>query len=154
MRLPWPDNILSHYATILTLISVVHSSPLAAEDSRSTIITSPTEAHFNSSSNAGILSPRGQFELTFNKFAAVGDSYSSGLGAGHVVDRTCRRYDHSYPYLINSDPRLGSQEAAGRRFEAYTCAGATIYDIIDKQVPQLTTRYDVVRPPSIHQHPM
>lgn len=150
MRTPRPSNVLSHCATIFTLVSVTSASPFAVRDSESTHINSTTEAQLSPSSNTSILSPRGEFELSFDTFAALGDSYASGLGAGQVLDRTCRRYDHSYPYLINADPKLGSPEEVGRRFEPLTCAGATIHDIIDKQVPQLTTKYDVVRPTPCH----
>jgi hypothetical protein len=91
------------------------------------------------------LSPRDDFGLIFDSFAALGDSYASGLGAGRALDRTCRRYDHSYPYLLNNDPRLGDHQGDRRRFQPLTCTGARISDVIEKQVPQLSSDFDLVR---------
>lgn len=145
MRTLWPNNILTHYTVITTLISSAYAFTFETRKSRPAHSNLPPgETEFNSSPNTSVLSPRGEFDLSFNSFAALGDSYASGLGAGHVLDRTCRRYHHSYPYLIITDPRLGSQEEVGTRFEPLTCAGATIRDVLEKQVPQLTTNFDVV----------
>lgn len=147
MRKARPSSILALCSVITTLISATYSSPLASLESRSGHSTlPPRELQSNSTSDGSVLSPHSEFALTFDNFAALGDSYASGLGAGRVVDRTCRRYDHSYPYLINKDPRLGSQTEVGRRFQPLTCAGATIRDIIQKQIPQLTGNFDAVRP--------
>jgi hypothetical protein len=147
MRKVWPNSTLALCSVIAALISATYSSPLASLESRSAHSTlPPRELQFKSTSDGIVLSPRSGFDLTFDKFAALGDSYASGLGAGRVVDRTCRRYDHSYPYLINKDPKLGNQIEAGRRFEPLTCAGATIKDVVDKQIPQLTTTFDAVSP--------
>jgi hypothetical protein len=146
MSIPWVGNLLAHGTAVIILITAVSSSPSVSRQSRSTTTKLLSiETQFNSSPDAGVLSPRGEFELSYNTFAALGDSYASGLGAGRVLDRRCHRYDNSYPYLINTDPRLGNQDVAGRRFESLACAGATTRDIVYKQIPQLTTEIDIVR---------
>ena len=148
MRVPRPDGMLAHCAVVAALMSAATSSPFVIHDSkysRSTL--HPTEARFNSTSHGSVLTPREEFDLSFDTFAALGDSYASGLGAGQVLDRTCRRYHHSYPFLINTDPRLGKGDE--RRFEPLACAGATIRDVVQKQIPQLTTKFDVVRAATI-----
>jgi hypothetical protein len=148
MRVPRPEDMLTYCAVIVGLISAAHSSPLVMHDSTPARSTRPSpESPFNSTSHDNVLAPRGEFGLSFKTFAALGDSYASGLGAGQVLDRTCRRYHHSYSYLINADPRMGRD--AGRRFEPLTCAGATIRDVVEKQVPQLTTKFDAVRATTI-----
>ncbi|KZF21133.1 SGNH hydrolase [Xylona heveae TC161] len=72
-------------------------------------------------------------------FAAVGDSYSVGIGAGKRLeglgDWYCSRYDHSYPYLINGDGRLGNDK--DREFKFLSCSGATIPDITETQLGAL-----------------
>jgi hypothetical protein len=111
-------------------------------------------------------------DLSFiKKIAAIGDSYSAGIGAGSllardyhgktvVIGRTnwdqrvsanvletmpefnCRRYDHSYPWIINEDPRLG--DPAGRTFQFESCSGAVIADVIKDQIPSLDADQQVI----------
>lgn len=146
MRALRPNTIFIYYSVMTALMAAAYSSPLAALEAASPPGTlSSRDSSTNSTLTASILSPRGNFDLAFDSFAALGDSYASGLGAGHILDRTCRRYDHSYPYLLNNDPRLGNHEEDSRRFEPITCAGATITDVIEKQLPQLTSDFDLVR---------
>ncbi|CAH0020345.1 unnamed protein product [Clonostachys rhizophaga] len=70
--------------------------------------------------------------LNFLKMmAAVGDSYSAGIGSGSPLERSyhewnCRRYDLSYPWLINQDPRLGPPEMRSFQFES--SSGAVTQD--------------------------
>src|ERR1700760_2612852 len=40
------------------------------------------------------------------KWAAIGDSYASGLGSGIRLDYGCSRYDGGYANLINNDDRF------------------------------------------------
>jgi hypothetical protein len=141
------SNIMLIYGSILTsLIAGVYSSPLAILEAASSPETlSPRYSLTNSTLSASTLLTRDDFGLAFDSFAALGDSYASGLGAGHALDRTCRRYDHSYPYLLNNDPGLGDHQGDRRRFQPLTCTGARIRDVIEKQVPQLTSDFDLVR---------
>lgn len=103
-------------------------------------------------------------DLSFiNKLAAIGDSYSAGIGAGDVLgtykgkstvpwsgnekaettaDWSCRRYDHSYPNLVNQDSRLG--DSSNRKFQFESCSGAVINDVIENQIPNLDSNQQVI----------
>lgn len=63
-----------------------------------------------------------------------------------VADRfpewNCRRYDHSYPWLIHQDPRLGDEE--DRTFQFESCSGALSQDVIDKQIPELDSDQQII----------
>lgn len=50
-------------------------------------------------------------------------------------DWSCSRYDHSYPYLINTDERLG--DPAKRKFQFKSCSGAVTKDVLEKQIPSI-----------------
>lgn len=71
--------------------------------------------------------------------AAIGDSYSAGIGAGNRIDWRCSRYDLSYPAIITSDWRL-----ANKPFQFLSCSGATSVDILKNQVPKITGTVDTV----------
>lgn len=105
-------------------------------------------------------------DLSFiKKFAAIGDSYSAGIGSGSLLERdyhgetvacrrrdhrliriiaefNCRRYDHSYPWLIHQDPRLGDEE--DRDFQFESCSGALTQDVIDDQIPELNSGQQII----------
>ncbi|KAK4198547.1 hypothetical protein QBC40DRAFT_308196 [Triangularia verruculosa] len=85
------------------------------------------------------------------KLAAIGDSYSAGIGAGDRLgsiydaleaDFACARYDHAYPYLVNQDSRIG--DPSGRNFQFLSCSGAVMKDVLDKQIPQLDNNQDAI----------
>ncbi|KND93383.1 Lipase 1 [Tolypocladium ophioglossoides CBS 100239] len=82
----------------------------------------------------------------FTKLAAVGDSYSAGIGAGDrlggLADWACSRYDHAYPNLINEDPRLGDK--SNRKFQFHSCSGAVIKDILDEQIPRVDSSQQAI----------
>ncbi|RSL78301.1 hypothetical protein CEP51_008323 [Fusarium floridanum] len=84
-------------------------------------------------------------DLSFiKKIAAVGDSYSAGIGAGSPLlpgldELDCRRYDHAYPRLVSQDERLGDHS-----FQFKSCSGAVVKDIIEKQIPTLAGNQDVI----------
>ena len=76
-------------------------------------------------------------DLSFiQNWAAVGDSYASGLGSGQRLsgfpsaDWWCSRYDSSYPSIINEDESLG--DPSKRKFTYWACSGATIPKTIDQ----------------------
>lgn len=73
------------------------------------------------------------------KWAALGDSFAAGIGAGTRLsgwgDWYCSRYDDSYPSLINRSPSLG--DSGGRDFRYYACSGAVSTDVTTKQIPGL-----------------
>jgi lysophospholipase L1-like esterase len=76
------------------------------------------------------------------KWAAVGDSYASGLGVGPRVDYSCSRYGGGYANLINDDERLGTNP--NRTFQYVPCSGLKSTDILAKQVPLLKDNLDVI----------
>ncbi|KAK7978042.1 hypothetical protein PG988_005532 [Apiospora saccharicola] len=94
-------------------------------------------------------------DLSFiTKMAAVGDSYSAGIGAGERLgaayeivdpasDHDCSRYDEAYPYLVNTDGRLGD-DPSKRKFQFKSCSGAVIKDVVEKQIPTLDYNQQVI----------
>jgi hypothetical protein len=138
MRIPRSLGLLARRTFIMLLVSgtlafPTQNIPRELDTSKSP----PTKRQFNSSLDGP--------ELSYNYFAAIGDSYAAGLGAGHVMDRNCKRYNQSYANLINGDPRLGDQDEVGRRFDNLACAGATIRDVLEKQISWLDDGVDAVR---------
>jgi lysophospholipase L1-like esterase len=75
------------------------------------------------------------------KWAAIGDSYSAGIGCGYLLDSGCKRYNYSFPSLINNDDRMGS---TSREFQFLACSGAVSTEILETQVPQITDGVEVV----------
>lgn len=69
-----------------------------------------------------------------SKLAAIGDSYSSGIGADAILDgdgdKDCSRYRGAHPVLVNAyiNDRLGNED---RDFEFLSCAAATTQDASD-----------------------
>ena len=66
-------------------------------------------------------------DLSFiKKWAAIGDSYAAGIGAGNVVDKGCSRYDGSYANLVNVQL---DEDTSSIDFTYVACSGAKIPDI-------------------------
>jgi hypothetical protein len=59
-----------------------------------------------------------------------------------IADENCRRYDHSYPYLINQDERLG--DPSKRNFQFKSCSGAVIRNVIEDQLPSIDSDQQIV----------
>jgi hypothetical protein len=59
-----------------------------------------------------------------------------------ISDWLCSRYDHSYPYLFSQDERLGDPK--GRTFEFKSCSGAVVDDVIEDQIPALSSNQQVI----------
>ncbi|SDE07353.1 SGNH/GDSL hydrolase family protein [Glycomyces harbinensis] len=69
-------------------------------------------------------------DVTIQQYAALGDSYASGVGAGdYLADDGCYRSANAYPSQIN--PELGER----LWFEA--CSGAKIEDVVANQLNHL-----------------
>lgn len=66
---------------------------------------------------------RDDFEWT-----ALGDSYSSGVGAGDYVSNSyqCLRYEQAYPNLMNDDSRL---PGGNHVFHNAVCSGSSTADV-------------------------
>ncbi|RAL14760.1 SGNH/GDSL hydrolase family protein [Aspergillus homomorphus CBS 101889] len=78
-----------------------------------------------------------------NKWAAVGDSYTAGIGSGALwtereEDRKCSRYDKSYPGLLHDV--LGHQV---KLFQYKACSGDRTGQIFD-QIKNLDSNLDLV----------
>lgn len=79
------------------------------------------------------------------KIAAIGDSYSAGIGAGNRLGNNydptkmgawaCSRYDKAYPNLVNENSALG--DSSKRKFQFDSCSGALTKDVTDSQVKRL-----------------
>lgn len=74
-------------------------------------------------------------------FASIGDSYSAGLGSGHRLDWSCSRYSSSYPNILHTS-LLG--EDSNRTHQFLSCSGATTQEILQKQIPALSTNLDLL----------
>lgn len=72
-----------------------------------------------------------------SRFAAIGDSYTAGIGAGGPADddTKCARGNYSYPSQMNLDERFG--DPVMRQSQFLACSGAKIRSILDEQVPLL-----------------
>ncbi len=69
-------------------------------------------------------------------YVALGDSYSSGDGAGNYSDGSCLQSANAYPVLWHS--------AHGGSFVNETCAGATTSDVISSQLGPLSASTTLV----------
>lgn len=70
-------------------------------------------------------------------YVALGDSYSSGAGAGSYLDSSsCRRSANAYPELY------AKATGASLRFQA--CSGASTSDVLNNQVGALNAGTDLV----------
>jgi lysophospholipase L1-like esterase len=71
-------------------------------------------------------------------YAALGDSYSSGVGTGsYTLDSACKRSIYAYPYLW-------MQRHAGTALSFVACSGATTSDLLTKQLPAVTSSTNLV----------
>ncbi|MEU9192532.1 SGNH/GDSL hydrolase family protein [Streptomyces hundungensis] len=71
-------------------------------------------------------------------YVALGDSYSSGLGAGDYRDGgSCRRSARSYA-------QLWAAAHPATRFDFTACSGATTRDVLNGQLAPLNARTDLV----------
>jgi len=65
------------------------------------------------------------------EYVALGDSYSSGTGAGSYTSLLCRRSANAYPALI-------AAARPGAAFKFVACSGATVSDVAEKQLSALS----------------
>ncbi|KAH9214784.1 SGNH hydrolase-type esterase domain-containing protein [Leptodontidium sp. 2 PMI_412] len=83
-------------------------------------------------------------DLTFiRKWAAIGDSYAAGIGAGSKLSDSgsCGRYDNSYPMMLQ---RYDQMPDPAPTMEFLACSGATTPEVLSKQVSRLGTGYDLI----------
>jgi lysophospholipase L1-like esterase len=71
-------------------------------------------------------------------YAALGDSYSSGVGTGsYAVDSACKRSVYAYPYLY-------TQKHAGTSLTFAACSGAKTSDLLATQIQAVTSATTLV----------
>lgn len=70
-------------------------------------------------------------------YVALGDSYSSGVGAGNYSDGSCMQSSNAYPVLW-------AQDNAPASFANETCSGATTSDVINNQLGPLNSGTSLV----------
>ncbi|GAA2276900.1 SGNH family lipase [Glycomyces scopariae] len=69
-------------------------------------------------------------------YVALGDSYSSGSGAGPYTDAACQRSNKAHPALLAAD--------LGAELTFVACGGATTGDVLANQVQALDAGTDLV----------
>src|SRR6476660_5751470 len=80
----------------------------------------------------GLVAAGGAVAATAGTYAALGDSYSSGVGTGsYTLDSTCRRSGYAYPYLW-------TQSHAGTALSFVACSGAKTSDVLSTQIQAVT----------------
>ncbi|TGJ86909.1 hypothetical protein E0Z10_g1911 [Xylaria hypoxylon] len=86
---------------------------------------------------------------------AIGDSFSSGIGADipdDLLNTACNRFKMSYPNQMNQDPRFPGHSDS-RIFAFASCSSAKMQDVIDKQItlllPDLKANYPKMGKPQI-----
>ena len=71
-------------------------------------------------------------------YAALGDSYSSGVGTGsYTLDSACKRGVYAYPYLW-------AQRHAGTSLTFVACSGAKTSDLLATQIQAVTSATTLV----------
>ena len=71
-------------------------------------------------------------------YAALGDSYSSGVGTGsYTLDSACKRSVYAYPYLW-------TQKHAGTTPSFVACSGAKTSDLLSTQIQAVTSATTLV----------
>jgi lysophospholipase L1-like esterase len=71
-------------------------------------------------------------------YAALGDSYSSGVGTGsYTLDSACKRSVYAYPYLW-------TQQHAGTSLSFVACSGAKTSDLLATQIGAVTNATTLV----------
>ena len=72
------------------------------------------------------------------QYAALGDSYSSGVGTGsYTLDSACKRSVYAYPYLV-------AQKRANTSLTFVACSGAKTSDLLANQLSAVTSTTSIV----------
>jgi lysophospholipase L1-like esterase len=75
---------------------------------------------------------------TGTTYAALGDSYSSGVGTGsYTLDSACKRSVYAYPYLW-------AQKHTGTALSFVACSGAKTSDVLSTQIQAVTSSTTLV----------
>ncbi|KMP01654.1 hypothetical protein CIRG_01793 [Coccidioides immitis RMSCC 2394] len=90
------------------------------------------DSHNNSATAVGHLGPETNIPIAIKRFASLGDSYASGVGAGKLLDRGCWRYSDSYPAQLNNSAILRD---SGHTMQFLACSGTVMKKNWGKAVP-------------------
>ncbi|KAF2865137.1 SGNH hydrolase-type esterase domain-containing protein [Massariosphaeria phaeospora] len=75
------------------------------------------------------------------RYVGMGDSFAAGIGVGQVESTPgasdCSRYTGGYPNRIQ-------EQINATDYQFIACSGAVGEDIIEKQIPQLHDKYDLI----------
>jgi len=71
------------------------------------------------------------------KYVALGDSYSSGVGTRTYFDTSCQRSLFAYPELI-------AAQRANTQLTFAACSGATTADVLNNQISSVTSDTSIV----------
>jgi lysophospholipase L1-like esterase len=71
------------------------------------------------------------------RYVALGDSYSSGVGTREYFDSNCKRSNHAYPAIIDV-------ERPNTELVFAACTGATTSDVLSSQVSSVTAGTGIV----------
>jgi lysophospholipase L1-like esterase len=82
------------------------------------------------------LTPAAQAAEQPQDYVALGDSYSSGTGAGDYFDTECLLSNRAYPLLL--------ADALSAELKFAACSGATTSDLLARQVGALDAETDLV----------
>ena len=73
-----------------------------------------------------------------DRYVALGDSFSSGVGTGsYTLSSSCRRSVYAYPYLV-------SQQRPNTALDFVACSGATTSDVMANQIQAVTATTSIV----------
>jgi hypothetical protein len=128
---------MSCFVRLLYLATVLLSHSTLTLSSPTNLVDTATSALHTRQDDGSFVNPDDQQWM--QKLAAIGDSYSAGIGAGNRIDFFCSRYDASYPYLIYLDSRMN----ANVQFDFQACSGAESPEIT-KQAEALQGEQDAI----------
>lgn len=73
-----------------------------------------------------------------DRYVALGDSFSSGVGTGsYTLSSTCKRSVYAYPYLV-------AQQRKNTALTFVACSGATTADLLATQIQEVTSTTTIV----------
>ncbi|MEV7619099.1 SGNH/GDSL hydrolase family protein [Microbacterium sp. NPDC089321] len=116
------DPALSPARRVLLLLSAMLAAVILAMG-----VASPASAAGNGKGGGGGGKPSAS-----TSYAALGDSYAAGQGAGSYLNTTCYVSSKGYPALIDADRKITLTARPA-------CSGASTSEVIGSQVGQIAT---------------
>jgi hypothetical protein len=88
-------------------------------------------------------------DFTIHRYAALGDSYATGVGCGKRISYNFSRYDHAYGYLVNNDlrqtPWKRRKDRKEKTFTFKARIGHTTERLAKRQLRRVKGQVDAVR---------